>query len=207
MMDMREQLARDLLNASYAELSSQKKSVIDLIADQKPSGVGPLAKIDERDGWAKLADKVAQAEGLTEDSAREQASAGLDALTPEEYARFHALNRAYRARFGFPFIICVRLHTKAGILAAMQARLNHEPETEFEAALAQVGLIVLLAATCGLAQRSLYDHVAVVAKELGMSERTLQRRTGGTSSVTTLRRFSKKHTVGTSRPWLRGSRP
>ncbi len=63
MMDIREQLARDLLNASYAELSNQKKSVIDLIADQKPSGVGPLAKIDERDRWQKLADQVAKVGG------------------------------------------------------------------------------------------------------------------------------------------------
>jgi 2-oxo-4-hydroxy-4-carboxy-5-ureidoimidazoline decarboxylase len=92
----------------------------------------------------ELADKVAQAQGLTEDSAKEQASAGLDALSAEEFERFHALNRAYRMRFGFPFIICVRLHTKASILAAMQERLGHEPETEFEAALAQVGLIVQL---------------------------------------------------------------
>jgi len=59
-MDIREQLARDLLSAPYSELSQQKKSVIDLIADQKPTGLGPLAKIDERDAWARLADKVAQ---------------------------------------------------------------------------------------------------------------------------------------------------
>ncbi|MDP3494001.1 MAG: DUF1003 domain-containing protein, partial [Hyphomonadaceae bacterium] len=63
MMDIREQLARDLLDAPYAGLSSQKKSVIDLIADQKPSGVGPLAKIDERDRWQKLADQVAKVGG------------------------------------------------------------------------------------------------------------------------------------------------
>ena len=62
-MDIREQLARDLLSAPYSELSQQKKSVIDLIADQKPTGLGPLAKIDERDAWAKLADKVAQVGG------------------------------------------------------------------------------------------------------------------------------------------------
>ena len=92
----------------------------------------------------ELADKVAQAQGLTEDSAREQASAGLDRLSPDDYARFHELNRAYRDRFGFPFIICVRLHDRQGILDAMQARLGHEPETEFEAALHQVGLIVQL---------------------------------------------------------------
>ena len=62
-MDMREQLARDLLGTSYGELTSQKKSVIDLIADQKPSGLGPLAKVDERDGWEKLADRVASVGG------------------------------------------------------------------------------------------------------------------------------------------------
>lgn len=63
MSDMHEQLSRDLLNAPYAGLSQQKKSVIDLIVDQKPSGLGPLAKVDGRDGWAKLADKVAQIGG------------------------------------------------------------------------------------------------------------------------------------------------
>ena len=62
-MDIREQLASDLLGAPYAQLSQQKRSVIDLIADQKPSGLGPLAQVDERDGWAKLADKVAQVGG------------------------------------------------------------------------------------------------------------------------------------------------
>ncbi|OYX51861.1 MAG: hypothetical protein B7Y90_00620 [Alphaproteobacteria bacterium 32-64-14] len=62
-MDVREQLAMDLLGHPYGELTSQKKSVIDLIADQKPSGLGPLAKVDERDRWAKLADKVAQVGG------------------------------------------------------------------------------------------------------------------------------------------------
>ena len=63
MIDIHEQLAQDLLNSPYAGLSSQKKSVIDLIADQKPSGLGPLARLDERDGWQKLADRVAAVGG------------------------------------------------------------------------------------------------------------------------------------------------
>lgn len=63
MIDIHERLAQDLLNAPYAGLSSQKKSVIDLIADQKPSGLGPLAKVDERDRWQKLADQVAKVGG------------------------------------------------------------------------------------------------------------------------------------------------
>jgi 2-oxo-4-hydroxy-4-carboxy-5-ureidoimidazoline decarboxylase len=89
----------------------------------------------------QLADKAAIAAGLTADSAAEQASAGLDRLTEAEFAEVHALNRAYAERFGFPFIICVRLQDKAGILAAMRRRLAGVPETEFAEALAQVGLI------------------------------------------------------------------
>lgn len=92
----------------------------------------------------ELAGKAAIDRTLTAASAAEQASAGLDRLTPAEYARFHALNAAYRERFGFPFIICVRLTDKAGILAAMERRLNHDRTTEITAALEQVGEIVRL---------------------------------------------------------------
>jgi 2-oxo-4-hydroxy-4-carboxy-5-ureidoimidazoline decarboxylase len=103
------------------------------------------ASEDERLALARahpeLADKVAMARGLTEDSTKEQASAGLDQLSAEDYALFHDLNRAYRTRFGFPFIICVKLNDKASILAAMRRRLDHSPAEELEEAMAQVGLI------------------------------------------------------------------
>ena len=93
----------------------------------------------------KLADKAAIAAGLTRESAAEQASAGLDALTPEEFERFHVLNDAYEKRFGFPFIICVRLAGgKAGILAAMAERLGNSDVTEFAVALQEIGKIVKL---------------------------------------------------------------
>jgi len=93
----------------------------------------------------RLADKVAQADGLTEESAAEQASAGLDKLSPDEFSQFHALNAAYDRRFGFPFIICVRMTGgKAGILNAMRHRLDNNRETELATALAEVGKIVWL---------------------------------------------------------------
>ena len=92
----------------------------------------------------ELAGKAAVDRTLTEASAAEQASAGLDRLTVEEYARFQALNAAYAARFGFPFIVCVRLTDKAGILAAMQRRLDHDRETEIATALDEIGRIVRL---------------------------------------------------------------
>lgn len=89
----------------------------------------------------ELASKAAIAKTLTAESNAEQASAGLDRLTPEEFARFHDLNAAYRDRFGFPFIICVRLNDKASILAAMQARLTNDEAAEIAEAITQIGLI------------------------------------------------------------------
>ena len=92
----------------------------------------------------ELAGKAAIDKTLTRASAAEQASAGLDRLSPEEFARFHRLNAAYRERFAFPFIICVRLTDKAGILAAMERRLGHSREDEIAAALTEIGHIVNL---------------------------------------------------------------
>lgn len=89
----------------------------------------------------RLADKAQIAEGLTADSAYEQASAGLTALSAAEFRQFHALNASYSDRFGFPFVICVRLHDKAGILRNMGERLERDRATELAEAIVQVGLI------------------------------------------------------------------
>ncbi|MEM1286092.1 MAG: allantoinase PuuE [Pseudomonadota bacterium] len=85
-----------------------------------------------------LAGKLAQAERLTEASTEEQASAGLDALTDDERRTFERLNESYTGRFGFPFIIAVKDHTKASILSAFERRLEHDRETEFAEACRQV---------------------------------------------------------------------
>ncbi|MDU8927738.1 allantoinase PuuE [Alisedimentitalea sp. MJ-SS2] len=85
-----------------------------------------------------LAGKLAQAERLTAESTSEQASAGLDALTDEERARFSALNTAYVEKHGFPFIIAVRDHDKPGIMAAFERRIGNDTETEFAEACNQV---------------------------------------------------------------------
>ena len=91
-----------------------------------------------------LAGRLAVAGDLTEDSKREQAGAGLDRLTVEEHAEFSRLNTDYMDRFGFPFIIAVRDHDKAGILNAFERRLGNDRETEFAEACAQVERIALL---------------------------------------------------------------
>lgn len=103
---------------------------------------------DERLGVLRahpdLAGKLAQARRLTAESSAEQASAGLDALTDAERAEFTALNTAYVAKHGFPFIIAVRDNTKATILAAFKARIANDSETEFATACAQVERIAEL---------------------------------------------------------------
>lgn len=85
-----------------------------------------------------LAGKLAAAKRLTADSTAEQAAAGLDALTDIERARFTELNNAYTSKFGFPFIIAVRDHTKSSILSAFQRRLDHPRDVEFSEACKQV---------------------------------------------------------------------
>ena len=91
-----------------------------------------------------LAGKLAAAKRLTAESTQEQASAGLDALTDEERARFTEMNARYVERHGFPFIIAVRDHDKAGILAAFETRIANDSDTEFATACAQVERIALL---------------------------------------------------------------
>jgi len=91
-----------------------------------------------------LAGKLAEAKRLTAESTSEQASAGLDALTDAERAEFQRVNTEYVAKHGFPFIIAVRDHDKAGIMAAMKARLANDTPTERDTAERQVMRIAQL---------------------------------------------------------------
>lgn len=142
--------------ARYGALFEHSPWVVERAADQLPladlhAGLMSVvhgASVDEQlaliRAHPELAGRAAIDGTLTEASAAEQSSAGLDRLTPEEYERFHALNAAYRARFDFPFIICVRLTNKAGILAAMETRLSHDRDGEIGTAIAEIGKIVKL---------------------------------------------------------------
>lgn len=91
-----------------------------------------------------LAGRLAQAGKLTPASTGEQAAAGLDRLTPAEAAEIQRLNDAYKARFGFPFVICARLNAKDAILAAMRARASNPPDAELSTALDEIAKIARL---------------------------------------------------------------
>ena len=91
-----------------------------------------------------LAGKAARAGTLTAASTNEQTSAGLDRLSEAAFARFHRLNDAYRAKFGFPFIVCVRRHTKDSILRQFERRLDHSATEELATALTEIFRIAAL---------------------------------------------------------------
>jgi 2-oxo-4-hydroxy-4-carboxy-5-ureidoimidazoline decarboxylase len=91
-----------------------------------------------------LAGKAARAGALTADSTNEQASVGLDSLTEAEFARFHRLNDAYQAKFGIPFIVCVRRHSKDSILRQFERRVTHGNADEMAAALGEIFRIAAL---------------------------------------------------------------
>ncbi len=90
-----------------------------------------------------LAGKAAVRGELSAASSAEQAGAGIQDCTPEEFARFERLNAAYKARFGFVFIMAVKGSDRRQILAAFEERLNNTPEQEFVRALAEIDKIAL----------------------------------------------------------------
>jgi 2-oxo-4-hydroxy-4-carboxy-5-ureidoimidazoline decarboxylase len=81
---------------------------------------------------------------MTDASEQEQASAGLDELTPEQYETFQRLNERYRETFGFPFIMAVKGASPDEIQAAMEERVENSEVVEFETALDQVHEIARL---------------------------------------------------------------
>jgi OHCU decarboxylase len=120
----REELHEALVGAMYAAPRERKLALIRAHPD--------------------LAGKAAIEGTLTPRSRREQVSAGLDRLTPDEYEAFTRTNAAYRERFGFPLVVCVREHTKASILRVAAERLTNTEDEEIRVALEEIAKIARL---------------------------------------------------------------
>ncbi|AVI62466.1 2-oxo-4-hydroxy-4-carboxy-5-ureidoimidazoline decarboxylase [Halomonas sp. GFAJ-1] len=127
--------------AAWAKGLSETHDAPDALADlmglmlQQASPEQQIAVIQAH---PDLAGKAALAGELTEDSSREQAGAGLDQCTPEEFARFEQLNAAYKAKFGFPFVIAVKGLDRHAILAAFETRLHNNLAQERKTAIEQI---------------------------------------------------------------------
>src|SRR5438552_16228454 len=91
-----------------------------------------------------LASKTQRAAGLTAESHAEQNSAGLDRLSDAEYQAFERVNDAYRGKFGFPYIVCVRRHTRDSILRDFERRLPNDAQAEAETSIGEICRIAAL---------------------------------------------------------------
>ncbi|MDZ4309552.1 MAG: allantoinase PuuE [Cypionkella sp.] len=156
------QMARDRFIAAYGSIFEHSPWIADRAYDLElgpahDSAAGlhnalarmfrsasPAERLGVLQAHPDLAGKLAAAKQLTPESTAEQASAALDALTDAERAAFQQLNAQYTAKHGFPFIIAVRDHSKAQILAAFQTRIANDTDTEFKTACAQVERIAEL---------------------------------------------------------------
>lgn len=145
--------------AALANIFEYSPWIAEAAADQRPfAGVSELfaamrkvvegAEPGQRLALIKahpdLADKTQRGDLLTADSNAEQNSVGLDRLSEAEYDAFEQANTAYRDKFGFPYIVCVRRHTKDSILANFAQRLPHDAGTEVAASIAEICKIAAL---------------------------------------------------------------
>jgi OHCU decarboxylase len=127
------------LRRPFANLETLHRVLCDVV--QKSGTEQQLALICAH---PDLVGRAALSGTLTPASNLEQASAGLNQLTPEEITAFQNYNREYREKFGFPFVICARLNKKEAILNGFRQRMNHSREMEIQAALEEIFKIAWL---------------------------------------------------------------
>ncbi len=126
-------------NRPFADVASLHRALCQTVA-----GAGEAKQLALIRAHPDLVGRLGLAGALTKESTGEQASAGLDKLSPEEIALFQTSNAAYQEKFGFPFVICARLNKKEAILNGFRVRLNHPREQEIQTALEEIGKIAYL---------------------------------------------------------------
>jgi 2-oxo-4-hydroxy-4-carboxy-5-ureidoimidazoline decarboxylase len=123
----------------FASIAALHQAMTDAVRNAAPERRAALIN-----GHPDLAGKAAREGKLTADSTAEQAAAGLDKLTEQEFADFHRFNDAYRKKFAMPFIVCVRRHGKQSILREFERRLDNDAAAEQKAALEEIFRIAAL---------------------------------------------------------------
>ena len=139
------QAERDRLQSELSETKAQYDADWKRQSDQMKQLNAKIATYEkwsaaDNKEWRQYHMELARWKG----SRKEQASAGLDQLTDEERARFTELNDAYKARFGFPFIMAVKGRSKGEIMDAFERRIAHDRTQEFSTALTEISRIALL---------------------------------------------------------------
>ena len=151
--------SKDDFVAALANVFEYSPWIAEQVASARPfAGVRPMfaamkAAVDRAPSELRLAlikahpdlaNKTQRAAGLTAESNAEQNSVGLDRLSDAEYEAFERVNNAYRAKFGFPYIVCVRRHTKDSILRDFERRLPNDAKAETQKSIEEICRIAAL---------------------------------------------------------------
>lgn len=123
----------------FASTEALHRAMVAVVA-----GLDEPARVALFAGHPELAGEDARRGTMTAASVDEQGTLALDRLEGPEASRWDELNRAYRARFGFPFILCIRRHTRASALRAFELRLTHDRATELAHTLDEIAAITRL---------------------------------------------------------------
>ncbi|MBT3700472.1 MAG: 2-oxo-4-hydroxy-4-carboxy-5-ureidoimidazoline decarboxylase [Alphaproteobacteria bacterium] len=127
------------LNEAHNEAEALHKTLAAIV-----DASGEAAQLALLRAHPDLAGKLAVQGDLTVQSSSEQAGAGLDLCTAEEFAEFQDLNDRYKSGFGFPYILAVSGRGRVEILDDFRSRINNSPDVEFAEALKQVHRIALI---------------------------------------------------------------
>ncbi|MGY3616776.1 2-oxo-4-hydroxy-4-carboxy-5-ureidoimidazoline decarboxylase [Bradyrhizobium sp. USDA 10063] len=151
--------SRDEFIAALANIFEHSPWIAEQVATQRPfAGINVLframkAAVERAPAELRLAlikahpdlaDKTQRAAGLTAESNAEQHSVGLDRLSDAEYDAFERVNNDYRSKFGFPYIVCVRRHTRDSILRDFERRLPNDVPTEMQRSIEEICRIAAL---------------------------------------------------------------
>lgn len=137
-----EALYRDGLRSRHDDVGGLSQAMAEVV---DKSGVGPKKILIN--AHPDLAGRAAVAGTLTAESTTEQSSAGIHLCDPEEFARFQKYNTQYKRRYGFTFVMAVKNSNRHEILAAFEERLQNDPTTEFNRAIAEIHKIARLRLT------------------------------------------------------------
>jgi 2-oxo-4-hydroxy-4-carboxy-5-ureidoimidazoline decarboxylase len=124
--------ARAWTKRPFVDINDLHQKMVDVVNAMNPDEQLALIR-----AHPDLGSKVKMADA----SIQEQVGVGLDRLTLEDYDRFELLNQAYKNKFGFPFIVAVKNHTKTSILEVFERRLQNTLETETRQALVEIAEI------------------------------------------------------------------
>jgi len=155
----------------FADVEALHQAMVDIVIAAPRDRQLALLKAHPELGASKI---------VAEFSRREQASAGLDSARLADAAKLRNLNRTYRERFGFPFILAVKGKRREDIVAAMEERVIHAADDEFAVALDEVAKIARFRLDDILAE----DRVAAASDAMEGVGAELMRRADELGAVT-----------------------